>query len=98
MRLMTATEASRGFAAVLDSVEHGETIVVTRGGRRIAVIGPVPPGNGAALNDVLRQFGPDGDFAATAVATARVLVTTDAAAAAFAGLPGVQVITLGDST
>ncbi|MDH6112887.1 prevent-host-death family protein [Kitasatospora sp. MAP12-15] len=60
---MTATEASRSFAAVLDSAEHGETIVVTRGGRRIAVIGPAPSGNGAAINDVLERFGPDEDFA-----------------------------------
>ncbi len=70
MRLMTATEASRSFAAVLDSAEHGETIVVTRGGRRIAVIGPAPVGNGAALNDVLRRFQPDDDFAAD-IASAR---------------------------
>ncbi|GHF45819.1 hypothetical protein GCM10018790_24570 [Kitasatospora xanthocidica] len=61
---MTATEASRSFAAVLDSAGHGETIIVTRGGRRIAVIGPAPSGNGAALNDVLRRFLPDEDFAA----------------------------------
>ncbi|TDD02318.1 hypothetical protein E1292_23880 [Nonomuraea deserti] len=27
------TEASRSFAAVLDQAEHGETIVVTRGGK-----------------------------------------------------------------
>ncbi len=73
MRLMTATEASRSFAAVLDSAEHGETIVVTRGGRRIAVIGPAPVGNGAALNDVLRRFRPDDDFAAD-VASARSLL------------------------
>ncbi|MEW2306151.1 type II toxin-antitoxin system prevent-host-death family antitoxin, partial [Streptomyces sp. NPDC006655] len=28
---MTATEASRNFASVLDSAERGETIVITRG-------------------------------------------------------------------
>ena len=73
MRLMTATEASRSFAAVLDSAEHGETIIVTRGGRSIAVIGPAPAGNGAALNDVLRRFEPDEDFAAD-VASVRSLL------------------------
>jgi prevent-host-death family protein len=60
---MSATEASRSFAAVLDSAEHGETIVVTRGGRRIAVIAPAPASNGTALNDVLNRFRPDEDFA-----------------------------------
>jgi prevent-host-death family protein len=42
MKVMTATEASRSFAVVLDEAERGETIVVTRGGKRIAVIGPAP--------------------------------------------------------
>ncbi|AUY54201.1 type II toxin-antitoxin system prevent-host-death family antitoxin [Streptomyces sp. CB01881] len=70
---MTATEASRSFAAVLDSAEHGETIVVTRGGRRIAVIGPAPTGNGAAINDVLRSFRADDTFAAD-VSSARTLL------------------------
>jgi prevent-host-death family protein len=42
MKLMTATEASRNFAAVLDAAEHGETIVITRAGRRLALVGPAP--------------------------------------------------------
>lgn len=42
MKLMTATEVSRNFAAVLDAVEHGETITITRGSHRIARIGPEP--------------------------------------------------------
>ncbi|MBV9721106.1 MAG: type II toxin-antitoxin system prevent-host-death family antitoxin, partial [Mycobacterium sp.] len=36
MREVTASEASRNFSAVLDSVERGEIIVVTRAGRRVA--------------------------------------------------------------
>lgn len=63
MRLMTATEASRNFAAVLDAAEHGETIVITRAGRRLALIGPAPTGNGAALNAILSAYRPDDDFA-----------------------------------
>jgi prevent-host-death family protein len=42
MKLMTATEVSRNFAAVLDAVEHGETITITRGNHRIARLGPEP--------------------------------------------------------
>ncbi|WP_051836792.1 type II toxin-antitoxin system Phd/YefM family antitoxin [Streptomyces sp. NRRL WC-3742] len=63
---------------MLDSAEHGETIIVTRGGRRIAVIGPAPSGNGAALNDLLRRFGPDEDFAAD-VESVRDLLSNEVA-------------------
>jgi prevent-host-death family protein len=56
---MTATEASRRFAAVLDEAEHGETIVVTRGGRRIAIIGPAPVAAGRVVRDLLRRHRPD---------------------------------------
>ncbi|WP_228811546.1 type II toxin-antitoxin system Phd/YefM family antitoxin [Nocardia otitidiscaviarum] len=37
---MTATEVARNLSAVLDEAEHGGTITVTRGGRRIATIMP----------------------------------------------------------
>jgi prevent-host-death family protein len=56
---MTATEASRRFAAVLDDAEHGETIVVTRGGRRVAVIGPAAATPGSAVKQMLRRHRPD---------------------------------------
>lgn len=56
MREMTASEASRNFSAVLDSVEHGETVVVTRSGRRIASIAPAPAATGAVLNAVLARW------------------------------------------
>lgn len=56
MREVTASEASRNFSALLDSVEHGETVVVTRGGRRIASITPTPAANGAALNEVIANW------------------------------------------
>lgn len=44
---------------MLDEVERGETLVITRGGRRIATIGPATSGIGAAL---LSPLGP-GDIA-----------------------------------
>jgi antitoxin (DNA-binding transcriptional repressor) of toxin-antitoxin stability system len=31
MRTMTATEASRNFAELLDAIERGETVTITRG-------------------------------------------------------------------
>ncbi len=75
MRTVTATEASRSFAALLDEVERGETVVVTRGGKRIASIGPASVGNGA---DVLALLGHDvdEDFAAN-VAAARDAVVLE---------------------
>lgn len=59
MREMTASEASRSFSAVLDSVEHGETIVVTRAGRRVATIAPAPRANGATLRAVFDRWHGD---------------------------------------
>lgn len=69
MRTMTATEVSRNFASVLDRAEHGETIVITRGGRRLATLTPASPGNGAALKDFLASHPVDEDFAADVAAT-----------------------------
>ncbi len=62
MRTVTATEASRSFAALLDEVERGQTIVVTRGGRRIAAVGPARAGNGADVVALLDADGPDAGF------------------------------------
>ena len=73
---MTATEASRSFAALLDNVENGDTVIITRGGRRIALIGPVSVGNGAAVLDLLHSGMPDADFAAD-VRAARDAVVLD---------------------
>jgi prevent-host-death family protein len=56
MREMTASEASRNFSALLDEAEHGETIVVTRNGRRVALIVPAPRANGRAVRDVFRRW------------------------------------------
>lgn len=65
---MSATEASRSFAAFLNEVEQGQTVVVTRGGRRIATIGPVTAGSGAEVAAILRSHRPDADFAADVIA------------------------------
>lgn len=50
-----------------DSAEQGETIVVTRSGRRVALIAPAPQSNGAALREGFRRWqgnpALDDDFA-----------------------------------
>lgn len=77
---MTASEASRNFSAVLDRAEHGETIAVTRNGRRIAFIAPAPRANGKALREVLRKWrGNDAfdDIFAENVAAARETASAD---------------------
>lgn len=56
MRIMTATEVARGFSHVLDDVEHGEKVIVTRGGERIAEIIPAPRANGKTFRDFVRNW------------------------------------------
>jgi prevent-host-death family protein len=74
MRTVTATEAARNFAAVLDDAEHGETIIVTRGGRRIATIGPAPACPGRAVKELLRRHRPDAAWAEDLQAVRRLIV------------------------
>ncbi|WBB75031.1 type II toxin-antitoxin system prevent-host-death family antitoxin [Micromonospora sp. WMMD1128] len=56
MRTISATEASRRFSDLLDAIERGESVVVTRGNRPIAEIHPAHRRTGrdlrAALTDV----------------------------------------------
>ncbi len=52
---MTATHASRGFSEVLDRVEHGETIRITRDGHPVAELRPVTPATGRKLRAALAK-------------------------------------------
>lgn len=63
MKTVNATEAARNFSEMLDGVEHrGQTFVVTRGGKPVARITPVPTANGQAVKRLLRQHQPDADW------------------------------------
>ncbi|WP_244857491.1 type II toxin-antitoxin system Phd/YefM family antitoxin [Agromyces archimandritae] len=73
---MSATEASRSFAALLDGVEQGESVIVTRAGRRIAEIRPAGAGNGRVFADFLWSTGVDLEFASD-VRAAREAVRLD---------------------
>ena len=64
MRIVTATEASRSFAAILDEAERRHSVVVTRGGRRIATIGPASATNGAEFLALVNAELTDAEFAA----------------------------------
>jgi prevent-host-death family protein len=57
---VTATEAARRFADLLDAVEHrGERFTVTRRGRVVAQIEPVTRGRGVDAKALLRRHRPD---------------------------------------
>ncbi len=56
MKEMSASEVARRLSAVLDGAESGETVVITRGGRRVAMLIPAPRANGAAVTDVLARW------------------------------------------
>ncbi len=79
MREITASEAARNFSAVLSSAEHGETVVVTRTGQRVAMIVPAPRANGAALRDVFGRW--QGHPALDEAFDAQVAAARDAASA-----------------
>jgi prevent-host-death family protein len=65
MKTVNATEAARNFSEMLDGVEHrGQTYVVTRGGKAVARITPVPMANGQAVKRLLREHRPDAGWSA----------------------------------
>lgn len=64
MKEITATEAARGFSALLDAVEHnGETFIVTRSGKGIARIEPAGGASGASVKALLRSHRADATWA-----------------------------------
>jgi antitoxin (DNA-binding transcriptional repressor) of toxin-antitoxin stability system len=64
MRTMTATEASRNFSALLDAIERGETVTITRGHHAVAEMRPARERTGADLRAALADIPPpDGNFA-----------------------------------
>ncbi|MFL0578988.1 type II toxin-antitoxin system Phd/YefM family antitoxin [Dietzia sp. 179-F 9C3 NHS] len=68
MRTITATEASRRFSDLLDAIERGETVTVTRGNRPIAEIRPAPRRTGRSLREALvGTEPPDEAFASDVV-------------------------------
>lgn len=79
MRTMTATDASRAFAALLDEAERGETIIITRGGRRIATVGPADLSNGSDVVALLGDPPVDDEFARDVSAAREAVELTEPA-------------------
>jgi prevent-host-death family protein len=60
---ISATEASKRFADMLDAVEHrGETFTVVRRGRAIATVAPAHRATLAELRTFLRNHPPDASW------------------------------------
>lgn len=81
MKELSATEAARSFSAVLDGAEQGETVVITRGGRQVAMIVPAPRANGAAVKEFIRGWQDrhvfDDEFEANVAAAREAASGTD---------------------
>lgn len=77
MSEITATEAARKFADLLDAVEHrGEDFTIMRRGMAVAHLEPVTLGKGADVKEMLRRHRPDPDWADD-LASVRELVGID---------------------
>jgi prevent-host-death family protein len=63
MKSMTATQAARNFASLLDAVEHGEAVVITRDGVTVGRFVPERRTTADRLKDALRKHPADPAFA-----------------------------------
>ena len=77
MHEVSATEAARNFADLLDAVEHsGERITVVRRGKAVAHIEPVTSGRGADVKSMFRRHRVDARWRIE-LAAIRELVTLE---------------------
>jgi prevent-host-death family protein len=77
VRTVTATEASRKFSDLLDAIERGESVTVTRGNRPIAEIRPVRRRTGKDLRVALAETTPPDERFADDIAGAVALLTAE---------------------
>lgn len=57
---VTATDAARNFADILDAIEHrGEHYTIIRRGKAVAHLEPMNRGRGADVKELLRGHRPD---------------------------------------
>jgi len=77
MRTMTATEASRNFSDLLDAIEAGETITITRGNHPVAEIRPARSRTGADLRAALENVPPPDDRFVAHIVGALAMVSSE---------------------
>lgn len=73
MRNVSATDAARRFADLLDAVERGEEFTIIRRGRAVAHLRPTRRGRGRDLKAVLRWYEVDTEWADDVAATRELL-------------------------
>lgn len=76
---VSATDAARRFADLLDAVERGEEFTIIRRGKAVAHLEPTRRGRGRDLKAVLNAHRPDHGWAADVAATRELLVTEERA-------------------
>jgi antitoxin (DNA-binding transcriptional repressor) of toxin-antitoxin stability system len=77
MRTMTATEASRNFSDLLDAIERGEIVTITRGNHAVAEMRPARRRTGADLRAALEHMPPPDDRFAEEIAAAIGLISSE---------------------
>ncbi|MGN6680543.1 MAG: type II toxin-antitoxin system Phd/YefM family antitoxin [Streptosporangiaceae bacterium] len=75
MRIIRATEASRNFVELLDAIEQGESVTITRGRRAVAEMRPVRRKTGADLRAALERIPPPDDRFAEDISGALALLS-----------------------
>jgi antitoxin (DNA-binding transcriptional repressor) of toxin-antitoxin stability system len=74
MSEVTATEAARNFADLLDAIEHhGERFTIVRRGRAVAHLEPISSGRGADVKAVFRRHRRDAAWATDLVSVRRLV-------------------------
>ncbi|WP_329253588.1 prevent-host-death protein [Actinoallomurus sp. NBC_01490] len=74
---MTATEASRNFSDLLNAIERGGTVIITRGTTLVAEIGPSHRRIGADLRAALEGIQPPDNRFVQDVKNALALLITE---------------------
>jgi prevent-host-death family protein len=75
---VTATEASRSFADLLDGVEHrGESYTIVRRGRVVAQLEPAHAATGSDVKALLRRHRTDREWASEVAALRQSLMVEE---------------------
>ncbi len=80
MSEISATEAARNFADLLDAIEHrGEHFTITRRGKVVAQLDPISSGRGIDAKRLLRSQRPDDEWSSDVAAVREVAVSQERA-------------------
>jgi antitoxin (DNA-binding transcriptional repressor) of toxin-antitoxin stability system len=77
MRTMTVSEASRNFSELLNLIERGETVTITRGRHAVAEMRPARLRTGADLRAALEHAPPPDDKFGEDIAGAVALISRE---------------------